>query len=176
MPPRFRKATSARSHRGLLGPRPRVQTRLAPPQVAVATSKGLGPGVSGSLGCGHGLGQAKTSIVEPTFEKGTCPRTQPGRGRTRAHSFRTTPGGRCHIEGTWSWGLVGRLPLARAWPSQAAGSHAGQPFAPLATGCSCSDHTGYDESPSPEHEISRRRTLPEGKSGLDFPPSMACGI
>lgn len=30
------------------------------------------------------------------------------------------------------------------------------------TGCSCSDHAGYDESPSPEHEISRRRTGRKG--------------
>lgn len=74
MPPHFRKATAAQSHQGLLGPRPRVQTLLAPPQGAVATLKGLGPGVLGSLGRRHGLGQAKTSIVELTrLSRGRAP-------------------------------------------------------------------------------------------------------
>lgn len=49
--------------------------------------QGLGPGVLGSLGCRHGLGQAKTSIVEPIRSRrghGSAPYVRPGQAETRA--------------------------------------------------------------------------------------------
>ena len=175
LPPRIRKATAARSHQGLLWPRPRVQTRLAPPQGAVATLKGLGTGVSGSLGCRHGLGQAKTSIVEPTrSSRGRAPHAT-GTSRTRAHSFRSTPRGRCHIEGTWSWGLVERLPLAKAWRGQAAESHAGQPFAPQRLGA----HARITRATTSLHHQSMKPIAGgrsrKGSVAWIYPPSMARG-
>lgn len=104
----------------------------------------------------------------------TAPRLRLWTGRTRADGFCSTPRGRCHIQGTWLWGLVEHPPRRTGvGEPKALVAHRPTGRAPT-TGCSCSDHTGYDESPSPEHEIGRRRTRPEGKRGLD-PPSMPRG-